>query len=75
MSGVRFDRTGERCIIAFDIFICLLNFFYSELKSSGAIVVPNTSNYAINSCCRSRSERCIISIKLLVTTFDNSNNY
>ena len=50
MSGVRFDRTGKRCIIAFDIFICLLNFFYSELKSSGAIVVPNTSNYAINSC-------------------------
>ena len=40
MRVVRFDRTGERCIIAFDIFICLLNFFYSELKLSGAIVYP-----------------------------------
>ena len=40
MSVVRFDRTGERCIVAFDIFICLLNFLYSELKLSGAIVYP-----------------------------------
>ena len=40
MRSVIFDRTGESCITAFDSFICLLNFFYSELKSSGAIVYP-----------------------------------
>ena len=40
MMSVIFDRTGERCITVFDIFICLLNVFYSELKSSGAIVYP-----------------------------------
>ena len=42
MTSVIFDRTGERCIIVFDIFICLLNFFYSEIKSSGAIVYPTS---------------------------------